>query len=108
LPLHRERLGLLDKEVQQKVLDQKRKLLVRDMTICFSTIEGRRVLRYLMNICGPNKGKIGGNPQLGMDVLQGTFYNSCREQIWIEFKEFIPANILQKAEYGDMDELEGD
>jgi hypothetical protein len=106
VPLHRERLGLLDKEAQGKLLERKRKLLSSDMAVCFNTPEGRRVLRYIMTICGYKKSKIGGNAALGMDILQGTYYNAAREQICLELIEFIPDYILKDAEFGIFSDLE--
>ena len=105
-PLHRERLGLLNKEEQQKVLEKKRKILSGDMAVCFNTPEGRNVLRYLLTICGYAEGTIGGNVAMGMDILQGSFYNACRRQIAIEFIEFIPDYILKDVQFGKPEDLE--
>ena len=105
IPLHRERLGLLDKDAQTKLVERKRKQLTQDMALVFNSEEGRRVLRYILNLGGFKKGKIGGNPQLGMDVLEGTLYNCAREQILLEILEFVPAYILKDCEYGIFDDL---
>ena len=106
IPFHKARLDLPDREDQVKLNDKRRKQLRRDMAFCFSTNEGRRVLRYLMNISGYKKLKVGGNPQLGMDVLQGSFYNVIREQVCLEFIEHIPTDILRDCEFGVFSELE--
>lgn len=100
VPLHRERLNLPDNEDQQKLRELKRKQLKEDMREVFNTPAGRRVLRYLMNLGGYKKGKIGGNVQLGMDVLHGTLYNTAREQLILELVEFIPDNVLKDCEFG--------
>ena len=105
-PLHRERLNLENKEDQQKLLQAKRKQLTRDMALCFNSPAGSRVLRHLMLICGYKKSKVGGNVNLGMDVEQGTLYNSARENVCIEFLEFVPVYIIKNVEYGTLDELE--
>jgi hypothetical protein len=106
VPLHKERMGLLDKDTQYKLLEAKRKALSSDMAVCFNTAEGRRVLKYILNICGYRKGKVGGNPQLGMDVFQGTMYNAAREQVAIELIEHIPVYIMKDCEYGVFKDLE--
>lgn len=106
IPMHRERLNLPNKEEQQKLTEAKRKQLSADLKVCFSSIEGRRVLRYLMNICGYKKSKVGGNPALGMDVAQGTIYNAARENVCIELLEFIPPYIIKDVEYGTIEEIE--
>ena len=104
-PFHRERLGLPDKDAVQKLTEARKKQLSRDMAVCFNTAEGRRVLKYLLSLGGYKKGKIGGNPQLGMDVMEGTLYNASREQLILELIEFIPAYILKDCEYGVFDDF---
>ena len=106
IPLHRERLGLPDRVDQQKLNAAKQKQLRRDMAFCFTTNEGRRVLRYLMNLAGYKKPKVGGNTQIGMDVLVGTVYNTAREGLLLEFIEHIPVDILRDCEFGTFSELE--
>jgi hypothetical protein len=106
VPLHRERLNLPDKEEQQKLTEAKRKQLRSDMSLVFGTVEGRRVLRHLMEACGFRRGKIGGNPQIGMDIHAGLLYNCAREQVFIELTEFIRADILRDAEFGVSEDLE--
>jgi hypothetical protein len=77
-----------------------------DMAVCFGSVEGRRVLRFLMDICGFQKEKIGGNPQIGMDIHAGLLYNCAREQVFIELAELLPAYILKDVEFGTEQELE--
>ena len=105
-PFHRERLGLPDKDAAQKLTEARKKQLSRDMAVCFNTPEGRNVLRYLLTICGYAEGTIGGNVAMGMDILQGSFYNACRRQIAIEFIEFIPDYILKDVQFGKPEDLE--
>lgn len=107
VPLHRERLNLVDKNQYQKVTEAKKKQLRQDMASCFNSIQGRNVLRYLISITGYRKSKVGGNPALGMNILEGTLYNSARELVGIEFLEMVPAHILKDIEYGTIDELDG-
>lgn len=105
VPLHKERLNLPDNEGQREIRERKRKQLAEDMRICFNSPSGRRVLRYFMNICGYKRQKVGGNPQMGMDVLQGTFYNAVREQVILEFIDVIPDSILKDVEFGVFEDL---
>ena len=106
ISFHKARLNLPDKEALEKVRKDKRKGLTQDMAVVFDSPEGRRVLSFMMDLSGYRKSKVGGNPQLGMDILQGTFYNTIREQLFLEIVEFIPVNILRKAEYGVAKDLE--
>ena len=106
VPLHRERLNLVDKNTFQQITEAKRKQLKQDMAKVFGPPEGRRVLRYLMNISGYKRSKIGGNQQIGMDVLTGTMYNTSREGLCLEFIEHIPNYILRDVEFGTFEEID--
>jgi hypothetical protein len=106
IPLHRERLDIPDNKEAQKLREDRKKQLREDLRATFGPSAGRRVLRHLMNLAGYKKIKIGGNPQLGMDVLQGSFYNVTREQLVIEFIELMPVDILKDVEFGTISELE--
>jgi len=106
VPFHRERLNLPDNEKAREISEAKKKALRQDMAKVFGPPEGRRVLRYLMDIAGYQRMKVGGNPQLGMDVLQGSFYNVVREQVCIEFIEHIPVYIIKDVLFGTPTELE--
>ena len=99
-------MGLPDNEEQKKLREAKVKQLKEDCRVTFSPPAGRRVLRYLMNIAGYKKSKIGGNTSLGMDVLHGTYYNSARELVILELLEFIPQDILKDVEFGTFSEIE--
>jgi hypothetical protein len=106
VPLHQSRLDLPDKEASQKVLAKKRKQMSADMAVCFGSVEGCRVLRYIIDICGFQKEKIGGNPQIGMDIHAGLLYNCAREQVFIELSELLPAYILKDVLFGKSEDLE--
>lgn len=105
IPLHRERLNLPDKTAIEKDREKHSKQLKSDMREVFNSPAGRRVLRKFMNVCGYKCQKIGGNPTMGLDVLQGTFYNATREQVFLEFKEFIPEAVLKDCEFGIFDDF---
>ena len=105
VPFHRERLNLPDNEKAREISEAKKKALRQDMAKVFGPPEGRRVLRYLMDICAYRQSKVGGNPTLGMDIFAGTLYNSSRELVCIEFLEAIPKYILKDIEYGTDEEL---
>ena len=107
-PFHQTRLNLPDKDAAQKLSESRRKRLQQDLATTFAPPAGRRVLRYLMSISGYGLSKVGGNPQLGMDVEKGTFYNASRELVFIELIEHMPAYILRDVLFGTESELEGD
>lgn len=105
VPLHRERLGLADKEKMKAEGEAARKKLAQDMGQTFATPEGLRVLAFLANLCGYQKTCVGANPMLGMDVKDGTLYNAAREGVYKELRQYIPRYILKKAEFGDVHEI---
>lgn len=105
IPLHRQRLNLPDKEVVEKERERQNRQLKSDMCEVFGSPAGRRVLRRFMRVCGYKCQKVGGNPAMGMDVLHGTFYNAVREQVFLEFIEFIPEAVLKDCEFGVFEDL---
>lgn len=105
IPLHRERLNLPDNKAVQELREEKRKQLKADCREVFNSPAGRRVLRYIINLTGYGKPKIGGNPQIGMDLHAGLLYNCAREQIFLELKEFISADILKDCEFGISEDI---
>lgn len=105
IPMHRERLNLPDKEAVKKVQDEKRKKIMQDMAMTFGTPEGMRSLEIIAKLCGFGKTNVGANPQLGMDVRDGTLYNASREGVYKELRTFLPARILKKVEFGDVIEI---
>lgn len=100
VPLHRERLNLPDKEAVEKAREKQNRQTKADMREVFSSPAGRRVLKRFMSVCGYKRQKIGGNAAMGLDVLQGTFYNTVREQVFLEFIEFLPEAVLKDCEFG--------
>lgn len=105
VPTHKQRSPSVDKDEQRKVLEKKHKNLRMDMAITFSTEEGKRVLRWILDECGYHKSCVGGNPALGMDVKDGTLYNAARETIYIELRQLIPHSILKEVEYENINEI---
>jgi hypothetical protein len=104
-PLHRDRIDSPDKNAAEELRQQKRKQLKEDCRVTFSSPAGRRVLRYLMDLAGYRKSKVGGNPALGMDVLTGTLYNSARELVVLEMLEFLPLEVRRDVEFQPFEEL---
>lgn len=105
IPAHTLRSEATDKDKQRKDFQRRSKQLRFDMAITFGTAEGKRVLQWLINESGFNKSQVGGNPALGMDVLQGTLYNSARASIYLELRQLIPAEILKQVEYENIEEI---
>ena len=107
IPLHRERLNLPNKDELQKIKEKKKSQLAKDMAQTFNSVSGRATLRFILDICGYKKSKVGGNPALGMDVLVGTMYNSARENVAIEILDYVPDYIIRDVEHGtDRDLIE--
>lgn len=105
IPIHTQRSPSVDREKQTKELERRAKQLRFDFAITFSTAEGRRVLQWLINESGFHKSNIGGNPSLGMDVLQGTLYNASRQALYLEMRQLIPAETLKLVEYENINEV---
>lgn len=105
IPTHTQRSHSVDHDKQTKEFEQRAKQLRMDFAITFGTPEGRRVLQWILKEAGYQRSQVGGNPQLGMDVLQGTLYNSARLSIYLEMRQLIPPETLKGVEYEHIDEI---
>lgn len=104
---HRTRVDKSDKEAIIKAQQVKRKRLSRDFEHVGSTEEGRRVLRHLMVICGAKKTCVGSQPQMGMDIMQGTLYNAARQGLYLEeIRPFMSPSLLKQVEFNPIEEIE--
>ncbi len=98
-------MGILEtkikvKRVQQKELSVKKlRLLKRDIEIATASSEGLNLMKWIYDLSGYSKILIAGNPQIGLNVLEGTLYNNARRSIWLEIRQLIPRRILKKIEY---------
>lgn len=105
IPSHLKRSEATDKDKQRREFEQRAKSLRMDFALTFSTPEGRRVLKWIIQESGYQKSNVGGNPQLGMDVLQGTLYNAARQSLYLEMRQLIPAETLKLIEYENISEV---
>lgn len=105
IPTHTQRSPSVDRDKQTRELERRAKELRMDFALTFSTAEGRRVLQWLVRESGYQKSNVGGNPGLGMDVLQGTLYNACRQSLYLEMRQLIPAETLKMVEYENINEV---
>lgn len=105
IPTHTQRSVAVDRDKQAKEFQRKAKQLRFDFAITFGTPEGRRVLQWIIEQAGYQKSNIGGNPTLGMDILQGTMYNACRQSLYLEMRQLIPAETLKLVEYENITEV---
>lgn len=103
--MHRQRSSAADKDKQKDYFDKKTKLLKLDMAATFNTPEGRRVLKHLFKTSGFGESNIGGNPTLGMDILQGTIYNAARQSMYLELRKLIPHETLKVIEFDNLEEI---
>ncbi len=88
------------KKIVQKDLSAKQiKLLKRDFAIATATPEGLNLMKYIFNLSCYSKILIAGNPEIGLNVLEGTLYNNVRRAIWLELRQLIPVRTLKKIEY---------
>lgn len=84
---------------RKKKIEEARKKWLSIFGTTFSTPEGVQALRYIMNLCGWQDSVVGGNPDLGMDVAQGTLYNAARRNVYLELRGTVPSNILRDVEF---------
>lgn len=105
IPFHNQRSSSVDRDKQTKEFERRAKQLRFDFAITFGTPEGRRVLKWIIEQSGYQKSNIGGNPALGMDVLQGTLYNASRQAMYLEMRQLIPHEILKQCEYENVTEV---
>ena len=104
IPTHTQRSESTDKDKQRKDFERHFKSLRMDFAICFGTPEGRKVLKWMYGESGFGNSQIGGNPTLGMDVLQGTLYNNARSSLYIEMRKLIPHEVLKQVEFENIEE----
>lgn len=105
IPIHTQRSPSVDRQKQTEKLARQVKELRMAFAITFSTPEGHRVLRWIIEQAGYQRSNIGGNPGLGMNVLQGTLYNSARQSVYLEMRQLIPATTLKLVEYEQVKEI---
>lgn len=104
VPSHRQRSAGVDKDEQQKSFERQVKNLKLDMAEVFGTAAGKRVLKYIFEISGYGTSNVGGNPALGMDVKDGTFYNAVRQNLYLEVRKLVPHSILKVVEFDNIEE----
>ena len=104
IPTHTQRSDATDKKEQQKIFDAKIKDLRMAFAMTFSTPDGKKVLRWIMQEAGYQKSQVGGNPGIGMNVMEGTLYNAARESLYIEIRSLVPTEILKQVEYQSVEE----
>lgn len=104
ISLHTQRSEATDKVQQQKEMQRRVRALRMDFALCFGTPEGKKVLKWIYNESGFAESSIGGNPSLGMDVLQGTLYNNARKSLYIEMRKLIPHELLKQVEFENIED----
>ena len=104
IPIHTQRSESVDKDKQHKEMQRRLKSLRMDFAICFGTPEGKKVLKWIFQNSGYGESDVGGNPQLGMDILQGTLFNCARKSLYIEMRKLIPHEILKQTEFENIEE----
>ncbi len=102
---HNSRQGKASKEAEEKqkaamAVEQKKMAeLIQCVGVASSTPEGIIAFRQLMSMCGYNLSAVAANPQTGEINVEGTIYNTARENIWKEFRQLIPVKARKKIEY---------
>lgn len=104
IPLHELRSVSTDKDKQAKEASRRIRALRMDFALTFGSSEGKRVLKWIFEQSGFGQSDIGGNPSLGMDVLQGTLYNGARKSLYIEMRKLIPHETLKQVEFENAEE----
>ncbi len=102
---HNSRQGKASKEAEEKqkaalAIEQKKMAeLVQCAAVASSSPEGIITFRQLMIMCGYNMSAVAANPKTGEINVEGTIYNTARENIWKEFRQLIPVKTRKKIEY---------
>jgi hypothetical protein len=104
IPSHTLRSDATDKDDQKKEYSRQLRELRMSFALTFGTPEGKRVLKWLKAQAGYGESLIGGNPNLGMDVAQGTIYNGGRVSLYTEMRKLIPHEILKAVEFENVEE----
>lgn len=105
IPTHTQRSPSVDRDKQTKEFERRAKQLRMDFAITFSTAEGKRVLQWLIRESGFYKSSVGGNPSIGMNVLEGCLYNEARKSLYFELRQLIPPETLKQVEYENISEV---
>ena len=105
IPSHTLRSSSADRDKQHKEREKRIKQLRLDFAMTFGSPEGKRVLKHIAQSCGFGESVVGGNPQIGMDVLQGMLYNAARLNVYLELRKFVPHETLKEVEYFNNEEL---
>ncbi len=92
------RLQAKRKEQKESAVKQMR-LIKRNVEIAAASPEGLNLLKWIFDLSGYSKVLIAGNPQIGLNVLEGTLYNNARRSLWLEIRQLIPARTLKKIEH---------
>ena len=85
----------------QNLQKQRISLLREDFGRTFQTEHGKRVLAWLFERCGYDKPKLGANAQ-GIIDAELTLHNAMEENLYIAVRRFIPVDVLQQVEYGQI------
>jgi len=65
----------------------------------FSSPDGVRALRIIMEMCGYDKSDFAADPTTGEIQERGTLYNLARRTIYVELRRQIKPETLMKVEF---------
>jgi len=82
-----------------KIIKDVRKELREDFAAVGATVEGRNVLRYIMDECGYQRVSIVGNTANGDIHDRGTLYNEARRNLYLDIRKLIPVRQLKQIEF---------
>jgi len=100
------RLTDIQKAKRQDDEDRKAReiaLLRKDLDDTFGTAHGRRVLRYLKDICGYQKSSVVADPQNGDPLGSGTIYNAARQNVYLTIRKYVNREIKIAVEIDESD-----
>ena len=93
------------RDAKDKLRHKEDSQLKRDLNDVFSSPAGRRVLCWIINLCGFHKADTVADPTSGEIMIRSTIYNQARRNLYLAIRIHIKKQILIDVEHrGDYKE----
>lgn len=96
--LRKEKLIEQKKAEQEEVRRKKRRQRILFLNATFKSAEGKRTLRFLMELCGYQKPSVVINNENSDVATMSTVYNEARRNLYLEVRDYIKPSILKDVE----------
>lgn len=95
------------KKEKQQEFGRKRAALTNTFSVVFSSGEGRKALKWIMDYCGYQIPMSAMNRQTGEILEANIIHNAALHGLYADLRKFIPANVLFDVEINP-DSLQSD